>query len=54
MLLTAAATDAMRDGTERITEEIIDGCTYKTGGIAAGHRPWLGGCLGASESFGRV
>jgi Bacterial TniB protein len=28
MLLTAAATDAMRDGTERITEEIIDGCNY--------------------------
>ncbi len=28
MLLAAAATDAMRKGTERITEEIIDGCTY--------------------------
>src|SRR5215467_2290196 len=27
-LLAAAATDAMRSGTERITEEIIDGCTY--------------------------
>jgi len=28
MLLAAAATDAMRKGTERITEEIIDGCNY--------------------------
>ena len=28
MLLAAAATDAMRNGTERITEEIIDGCNY--------------------------
>jgi hypothetical protein len=28
MLLAAAATDAMRSGTERITEEIIDGCNY--------------------------
>jgi hypothetical protein len=27
-LLAAAATDAMRSGTERITEEIIDGCNY--------------------------
>jgi hypothetical protein len=27
-LLAAAATDAMRSGTERITEEIIDGCKY--------------------------
>jgi hypothetical protein len=27
-LLAAAATDAMRSGAERITEEIIDGCTY--------------------------
>ena len=28
MLLAAAAADAMRSGTERITEEIIDGCNY--------------------------
>ncbi len=28
MLLAAAATDAMRNGAERITEEIIDGCNY--------------------------
>jgi Bacterial TniB protein len=28
MLLAAASTDAMRKGTERITEEIIDGCNY--------------------------
>jgi hypothetical protein len=28
MLLAAAATLAMRNGTERITEEIIDGCNY--------------------------
>ncbi len=28
MLLAAAATNAMRKGTERITEEIIDGCNY--------------------------
>jgi hypothetical protein len=28
MLLAAAATEAMRNGTERITEEIIDGCNY--------------------------
>jgi len=28
MLLAAAARDAMRNGTERITEEIIDGCNY--------------------------
>ena len=28
MLLAAAAADAMRKGTERITEEIIDGCNY--------------------------
>jgi hypothetical protein len=28
MLLAAAATDAMRNGTERITEETIDGCNY--------------------------
>ena len=28
MLLAAAATDAMRNGTERITEEIVDGCNY--------------------------
>jgi len=27
-LLAAAATDAMHNGTERITEEIIDGCNY--------------------------
>jgi hypothetical protein len=27
-LLAAVATDAMRSGTERITEEMIDGCTY--------------------------
>jgi len=27
-LLAAAATEAMRKGTERITEEIIDGCNY--------------------------
>jgi hypothetical protein len=27
-LLAAAATDAMRGGTERITEEIVDGCNY--------------------------
>jgi Bacterial TniB protein len=27
-LLAAAAADAMRSGTERITEEIIDGCNY--------------------------
>ena len=27
-LLVAAATDAMHNGTERITEEIIDGCNY--------------------------
>jgi hypothetical protein len=28
MLLAATATDAMRNGTERITEEIIDRCKY--------------------------
>jgi hypothetical protein len=28
MLLAIAAADAMRKGTERITEEIIDGCNY--------------------------
>jgi DNA transposition AAA+ family ATPase len=28
MLLATAATDAMRNGTERITEEIIDACNY--------------------------
>ena len=28
MLLAAAATTAMRKGTERITEEIIDECNY--------------------------
>jgi hypothetical protein len=28
MLLAVAATDAMRNGTERITEEIIDRCSY--------------------------
>ena len=28
MLLAAAATDAMRNGTERITEEIVDQCNY--------------------------
>jgi TniB protein len=28
MLLAAAATDAMRNGTERINEEIIDRCNY--------------------------
>lgn len=27
-LLAAAATEAMRSGTERFTEEIIDGCNY--------------------------
>ena len=27
-LLAAAATEAMRSGTERLTEEIIDGCNY--------------------------
>jgi hypothetical protein len=27
-LLATAATDAMRKGTERITEEIVDGCNY--------------------------
>ena len=27
-LLAAAATEAMRKGTERITQEIIDGCNY--------------------------
>jgi TniB protein len=29
MLLAAASTDAMRKGTERITEEIVDGCNYR-------------------------
>jgi hypothetical protein len=28
MLLASTATDAMRTGTERITEESIDGCNY--------------------------
>ena len=28
MLFAAAARDAMRNGTERITEEIIDRCSY--------------------------
>jgi Bacterial TniB protein len=41
MLLAAAATDAMRNGTERITEEIIDGCNY-TSPSARKQRPVCG------------
>jgi hypothetical protein len=41
MLLVAAATDAMRNGTERITEEMIDGCNY-TSPSARKQRPVSG------------
>jgi hypothetical protein len=41
MLLAAAATLAMRNGTERITEEIIDGCNY-TSPSARKQRPVSG------------
>jgi hypothetical protein len=41
MLLAVAATDAMRNGTERITEEIIDGCNYMSP-LARKQRPVSG------------
>ena len=41
MLLAAAATDAMRRGTERITEEIIDGCNYMPPSARNSGRGWL-------------